>query len=145
VDQTVQLTLQSAPFVLTALLGFIYGLWPDPAQIPNIMKKLIAVSAGIGIGILAMMCTVPSPEVNLVSVVNFVLNGFLMGTSAIGINQLAKSDSTITVAKSTLGLAQAQGAVKVETAKVEAAKVVEAVKVTEAAKEEAAKTETPKP
>lgn len=85
------------PFVLTAVLGFLFsviGKDGDPAQVPNQVKKAVAVLGGIGLALAALEYNRQAPGSSLewtyVAIVDYVLYGFMVGTSAIGINQLQK-------------------------------------------------------
>ena len=86
----------SVPFILTILLAWFFSLISkDPDQISNRVKKAVAVSAGVGLTVLALFYrahTDPNVQLDIVYLVDYIISGFLVGTSAIGINQLMKTD-----------------------------------------------------
>jgi hypothetical protein len=81
--------------ILTVLLGWIFTLFAkdgDPATLDNRIKKSVSMFAGIGLGILGMYYTATGAGSNptLVTWVDYIFTGILMGSSAIGFNQLMK-------------------------------------------------------
>jgi hypothetical protein len=86
----------SVSFVLTILLAWFFSLISDdPDTISNRLKKAIAVFSGIGLSVLALFYrahTDTTIQIDIVPLVDYILSGFLVGTSAIGINQLMKSE-----------------------------------------------------
>jgi len=91
------LTPDTLPFFLTILMGFIFMAISkdgDAANISNKTKKVSVVLAGVALGILFMFYTKALPgsalQLDLATIVQYVFGGFLMGTSAIGMNQLMK-------------------------------------------------------
>jgi hypothetical protein len=81
--------------VLTVLLGWFFTLVSkdgDPGAVDNRIKKSAAMVCGIGLGILGMFytSTASGMVINLVTWVDYVFTGILMGSSAIGFNQLMK-------------------------------------------------------
>jgi uncharacterized membrane-anchored protein len=94
------LTPDTLPFFLTILMGFIFMAISkdgDAANISNKTKKVSVVLAGVALGILFMFYTKALPgsalQLDLATIVQYVFGGFLMGTSAIGMNQLTKKSS----------------------------------------------------
>ena len=92
-----ELTPDTLPFFLTILMGFIFMAISkdgDAANISNKTKKVSVVLAGVALGVLFMFYTKALPgstlQFDLVTIVQYVFGGFLMGTSAIGMNQLTK-------------------------------------------------------
>ena len=81
----------SVPFVLTAVLGFIFRIISgdgDPARVSNRLKLGLAVAGGILLGLAALQYSGKPWLYPLI--VDYVLYGFMLGTSAIGINELQK-------------------------------------------------------
>ena len=79
--------------ILTVLLGWIFTLIAkdgDPGTVDNLVKKSAAMVCGIALGILGMYYTSTGTgmTINLTTWVDYVFTGILMGSSAIGFNQL---------------------------------------------------------
>jgi hypothetical protein len=84
-------------FLLTIIAGFIFVLMAkdnDPTSISNKIKVAVVVGVGTLLGILYLFYLAAIPEtavkVSLVTIVKYVFGGFMMGASAIGINQVWK-------------------------------------------------------
>ncbi len=95
-DTAVEFTRETLPFILTLFLGWLYAnisKTGNPADISNRIKVNTAIVLGIFLGIALLFYEAP----NLSAVysykiwVKYILTGFLVGTSAIGLNQLQKS------------------------------------------------------
>jgi len=70
----------SLPVLLTVLLGIIYHVIPS---IPDKHKALIAIAAGIVIGLVAMFYN--EVAINAKVVIDYVLLGLMTGAAAIGL------------------------------------------------------------
>ena len=70
----------SLPVLLTVLLGIIYHVIP---AIPDKNKSLIAIGAGILIGIVAMFYN--EVAINAKLIIDYVLLGLMTGAAAIGL------------------------------------------------------------
>jgi len=91
-------------FLLTIVAGFVFVLISkdnDPASVPNKIKVAVVVGIGTLLGLLYLFYLAAIPEtkvaVNLVSIVKYVFGGFMMGATAIGINQVWKNFSGPTI------------------------------------------------
>ena len=94
------------PLLITAILAFVFGFWSNPDLVPNYVKRITAVGTAMLLCLLALFYQAATPvdpvnpaahvAVNLISVVNYLVMGFILGTSAIGINQLGKSGPATT-------------------------------------------------
>jgi len=90
-------------FLLTIIAGFVFAMLSkdgDPASVSNKVKVAVVAAVGTLLGVLYLFYLAAIPEskitVNLVTIVKFVFGGFMMGTSAIGINQVWKTFSVPT-------------------------------------------------
>jgi hypothetical protein len=95
VEAEIMLGKYSVSFILTILLAWVFGLVTDnPDTLSNRLKKAIAVLSGIGLSILAMFYQIAQGflVLNLPTIVDFIISGFLIGAASIGINQLMKSE-----------------------------------------------------
>jgi hypothetical protein len=93
------LTRDTMPILLMALLGLLFMLLGkgDPSTVPNVEKKLVAVIAGIFLGILFMFYNKaldPTLEISIVTLVKYLFGGLMMGANAIGLDQLMKGGMT---------------------------------------------------
>ena len=70
----------SVPVLLTVLLGIIYKVIP---AIPDKWKALVALCAGIVIGIMAMFYN--EPVVTAKVVIDYVLLGVMAGAASVGL------------------------------------------------------------
>ena len=70
----------SIPILLTVLLGIIYKVIP---VIPDRWKALVALCAGIAIGILAMFYN--EPAITAKVVIDYFLLGVMAGAASIGL------------------------------------------------------------
>ena len=89
------LTRDTMPILLMVLLGLVFMIMGkgDPAVVPNVEKKVIAVVAGVALGILFMFYNQaldPTMQINIISVVKYVFGGLMMGANSIGLDQLLK-------------------------------------------------------
>ena len=99
-DLTTIAGFAAGPFLMVILGWFftlmgrvVYGQW-DQAIVPNGAKIVIAPVVGVGLGILGMFADTiigePPITVNVVSWVKYCFAGFLLGATAIGLNQMYK-------------------------------------------------------
>jgi len=75
----------AVPVILTVILGIIYKFIPFRDK----YKALIAVIIGIGLGILAI--PYKGMPWNVVSVVDHVIYGLMVGSSAVGLYELSRT------------------------------------------------------
>jgi DMSO reductase anchor subunit len=103
-DTALEFTRESLPFILTLLLGWLYtnlSKTGDPADISNQLKVNVAVLAGVLLGIALMFYESKDVTVwpDYKTWVKYIIVGFLVGTSAIGLNQLQKNRPKATSAE----------------------------------------------
>ena len=84
-DQAIELGKYGIPVILSILLSLVYNTLPT---IPNKAKPWIAVFAGIGLGIVALLYK--GLELSFVNCVDYILAGFMYGASATGLYELQK-------------------------------------------------------
>jgi len=70
----------SVPVLLTVLLGIIYKVIPT---IPDKWKALVALCAGIAIGIMAMFYNEPAITAKII--IDYVLLGLMAGAASVGL------------------------------------------------------------
>ncbi len=84
--QEVQFGQYALPVIITVILAFVYKSFDNPdgsSSIPNRSKPLIAISIGIGLGIVGLFYN--AVEASFKNIVDHVLYGFMTGASAVGI------------------------------------------------------------
>jgi len=87
----VNLGQYALPFLLTILLAFAFKPLDNcdgTSKLKDWQKGYIAATLGIAIGIVAMFYK--GGQINFTTWVDFILYGFVQGTSAIGIFKLAQ-------------------------------------------------------
>jgi len=93
--EELQLGQYGVPVILTVLLGFVYKVINLGDEVgSNRIKVILSVVCGIALGLLALVykCQLPDSKLifNFVSIVDYILYGFMLGCSAIGIYELQK-------------------------------------------------------
>ena len=73
-------------FIITIMLTFVYSYAPD---LKNQWKILIAVILGLGFG--ALKIPYDGLPWTIVNVVNNLLQGFMIGAGAVGLNQMSRN------------------------------------------------------
>ena len=76
----------AVPVVLTVILGLIYKV---ATTIPDRAKPIIAILAGVGLGVLGMFYNAVDPV--LKNIVDYVLYGFMTGCSAVGLWEITRA------------------------------------------------------
>ena len=87
----IQLGQYAIPFIITILLAFAFKPFDNidgTSRWPDWVKGYVAAALGVAIGIVAMFYKGVAPT--FVSWVDYILYGFIQGTSAIGIFKLAQ-------------------------------------------------------
>jgi len=70
----------SVPVLLTVLLGIVYKVVP---AIPDKWKSLVAIGAGILIGVMAMFYN--EPAITAKVIIDYILLGLMAGAASIGL------------------------------------------------------------
>ena len=83
--EAIELGKYGVPVILSIVLSLIYNTVPS---IPNKAKPWIAIIAGIGLGITALLYQ--GLELTFVNCVDFTLAGLMYGASATGLYELQK-------------------------------------------------------
>lgn len=89
--QEVNLGQYAIPFLITILLAFVFKPFENPdgtSKIKDWTKGYIAAAIGVVVGIVAMFYK--GGEITFTTWVDYILYGFVQGTSAIGIFKLAQ-------------------------------------------------------
>src|SRR3972149_3293401 len=91
------LNRDTLPVIMMVLLGLLFMAMGkgEPAAVPNVTKKIIAVVLGIAMGILFMFYNQVLDSkmvIDLVTIVKYVFGGLMMGANAIGLDQLPKGE-----------------------------------------------------
>lgn len=89
--QEINLGQYAVPFLITILLAFAFKPFENPdgtSKIKDWVKGYIAAALGVLVGIVAMFYK--GGPITFVAWVDYILYGFVQGTSAIGIFKLAQ-------------------------------------------------------
>ena len=89
--QEISLGQYAIPFLITILLAFVFKPFDNPdgtSKLKDWVKGYIAAGIGILIGLVAMFYK--GDVISFTSWVDYILYGFVQGTSAIGIFKLAQ-------------------------------------------------------
>jgi len=78
--ESIAIGAYTVPVLLSILLGIIYKLF---GTIPDKWKALVAICAGILIGLVAMLYNVEA--ITLKTVIDYVLFGLMAGASSVGL------------------------------------------------------------
>jgi hypothetical protein len=84
-NQELQIGSVGVSVILSILLRMLYGTW----EINNRAKPWIAVGLGVGLAVVVMLATCPT--CSLMTVLTYVVQGFMLGASATGIYEMTKS------------------------------------------------------
>lgn len=84
--QEVNIGQYSIPAVLMVVLAIIYSI---SGAIPDRWKPLIAVAAGIGLGVLGLLYAGAALTVR--SVMDYLLYGFMTGAAAVGLYEVNRA------------------------------------------------------
>lgn len=96
-----EFTRDTLPFILTIFLAWLFtnlSKTGDSSDLSNRVKINGAIVSGVFLGIVLMFYEAASPSevaVNYKVWVKYILMGFLIGSSAIGLNQMMKPKPTV--------------------------------------------------
>ena len=85
---SIMLGKYSLPFILSIILGLIYK---RADTIPNDLKPYISMAVGCGLGIAAMFYNEPYSTIVFPMVADYVLEGGIAGSAAVGIYEMSKA------------------------------------------------------
>ena len=100
----------SLPFILSIILGLIYK---RADTIPNDLKPYISMAVGCGLGIAAMFYNEAYSTIAFPMIADYVLEGGIAGSAAVGIYEMSKA-----VPSSTVYYAVDSGGTRIADAKV---------------------------